>query len=160
MFVVNLLLYIALGLACFVAMEAVAWLTHRFIMHGWLWVWHKDHHLPHSGALQKNDLFVVIFATPAIGLLIMGIHFQNWWLISAGIGVSAYGLSYSLFHDIMFHRRLRWLKIPAGSPYLQRIINAHRAHHRSLDRQGGEAFGFLWAPARYAGKTRNKTGKD
>jgi len=33
----------------FFAMEGVAWLTHRFVMHGLLWVLHKDHHQVEPG---------------------------------------------------------------------------------------------------------------
>lgn len=48
----------------FFAMEGVAWLTHRFVMHGLLWVLHKDHHQVEPGFFEKNDFFFLIFAIP------------------------------------------------------------------------------------------------
>ena len=48
-------------------MEGVAWFTHKYIMHGFLWSLHKDHHQPnHDTILEKNDFFFVIFAIPPI----------------------------------------------------------------------------------------------
>jgi len=31
-------------LGAFLFMEFVAWFTHKYVMHGFLWVLHKDHH--------------------------------------------------------------------------------------------------------------------
>lgn len=147
--VLYILLNILIVIAAAVGMEFVAWFTHKFIMHGVLWVLHKDHHVPHKGHVEKNDLFVVFFATPAVLCLVFGIGNAIWPLISAGIGITLYGVGYTLFHDIMFHKRLKWLRIPASSPYLKRIVNAHRNHHKTTGRAPGEAFGFLWAPRKY-----------
>ena len=37
----------------FTGMEAIAWLTHKYIMHRVLWNLHKDHHLKdHEGFLN------------------------------------------------------------------------------------------------------------
>ena len=39
-------------------MEGVAWFTHRYIMHGLLWHFHRDHHTrDNSGVFEKNDFF-------------------------------------------------------------------------------------------------------
>ena len=38
----NILIFIALS----VYMEYVAWFTHKYVMHGSLWVLHEDHHRP------------------------------------------------------------------------------------------------------------------
>ena len=35
---------ILLVIGTFIAMEAVAWLTHKYVMHGIFWFLHKDHH--------------------------------------------------------------------------------------------------------------------
>ena len=40
-----------------VGMELFAWVAHKYIMHGWGWGWHRDHHEPHDNLLEKNDLF-------------------------------------------------------------------------------------------------------
>jgi len=41
----------------FIGMEGVAWLAHRYLMHGFLWFLHEDHHVKTPGALEKNDTF-------------------------------------------------------------------------------------------------------
>jgi beta-carotene 3-hydroxylase len=33
----------------FLAMEFMAWFTHKFVMHGFLWYLHKDHHQVEPG---------------------------------------------------------------------------------------------------------------
>jgi beta-carotene 3-hydroxylase len=35
--------------ATFFFMEFVAWFTHKFVMHGFLWILHKDHHQTEPG---------------------------------------------------------------------------------------------------------------
>ena len=49
-------------LATVVAMEGVAWTSHKYIMHGFGWAWHRDHHEPHGRVLEKNDLFAIVGA--------------------------------------------------------------------------------------------------
>jgi len=55
---------IVLFAAAFAGMEAFAWFTHKYVMHGFLWVWHESHHRPRTGMFELNDLFAVVFATP------------------------------------------------------------------------------------------------
>ena len=39
-------------------MEGVAWFTHKYVMHGFLWVLHKDHHdRSNHSPFEKNDFF-------------------------------------------------------------------------------------------------------
>ena len=54
-------------------MELVAYLTHKYIMHGFLWSLHKDHH-DHSNKskFERNDYFFVIFAIPGILNILFG----------------------------------------------------------------------------------------
>ena len=48
-------------LCSFFVMEGVAWLTHRYIMHGLFWFLHEDHHVPKKEkVLEKNDYFFLI----------------------------------------------------------------------------------------------------
>ena len=49
-----------------VFMEAFAWWAHKYVMHGWGWAWHRDHHEPHDNVLEKNDLFAVVFGSIVI----------------------------------------------------------------------------------------------
>lgn len=134
----------------FAGMECVAWFTHKYIMHGPLWVLHRDHHEPHDHALERNDWFAVIFASPAILLMVFGggVHTFWFWL---GAGITGYGIAYSVFHDIIVHRRVK-VKFRPQSRYMKRIIRAHKVHHKSLGKDDAEAFGFLFALPRYDAK--------
>ena len=72
----------------FLFWEFVAWFTHKYIMHGLLWNWHKSHHTVHNHSLEKNDLFALVFSLPSIGLLYYFTQVNyNPYLISVGIGI-------------------------------------------------------------------------
>ena len=66
----SMVVFIVLG--TFFAMEGVAWLAHRFLMHGFLWFLHEDHHTKTPGALEKNDTFFLIFAIPSWLSIMLG----------------------------------------------------------------------------------------
>ena len=140
---------ILLGIFTFFFMEFVAWFTHKYIMHGFLWVWHEDHHRHHEGFFEKNDYFALVFSLPSILTLILGFEIPSlWFLKGIGFGILGYGIFYVLFHDILVHRRVR-IRFFARSRYLRRMMNAHYIHHKVHTRQGAEAFGFLYAPKKY-----------
>jgi len=144
-----MLVNVALVLGTFVFMEGVAWFTHKYVMHGFLWSWHHDHHNHHKGFFEWNDLFALVFSTVAITLIISGVEIPDWrFLAWIGAGVTLYGIFYFLFHDVIVHRRVK-IKFKAKSPYLQRIIRAHYVHHQVHTKEGAEAFGFLYAPKKY-----------
>ena len=133
----------------FLFMEFVAWFTHKFIMHGVLWSWHRSHHSLRKGIFEKNDLFAVVFSIPAIILIITGSLFQSVGLLMyVGFGITAYGIFYLSFHDILVHRRIK-IKFKPKSRYLKRLIHAHYIHHQKHSKEGCEAFGFLYAPEKY-----------
>ena len=136
----------------FLFWEFVAWFTHKYVMHGILWVWHRSHHTVHRHALEKNDLFGVVFSLPSIGLFYYAtiVHYDPY-LISVGLGIFCYGLFYFIFHDIIVHQRIHW-RPARRSRYLQRMINAHYIHHSKHTKDGCEAFGFLYAPKKYTPK--------
>ena len=48
-------LNIGIVVATFFFMEGVAWFTHKYIMHGVLWSWHKSHHTVHPHKLERNS---------------------------------------------------------------------------------------------------------
>ena len=54
--------------ATIVAMEGVAWASHKYVMHGPAWAWHRDHHEPHDKVLEKNDRFGLVGAALSIAL--------------------------------------------------------------------------------------------
>lgn len=147
MMIALCILAFVIGLA---GMEGIAWLTHKYIMHGPLWFLHRDHHQPHDHALERNDLFAIFFASPAILLMVLGGGPSTPWFW-LGAGITGYGISYVVFHDIIVHRRIR-VEFKPVSRYMKRIIRAHKVHHKSLGKDDAEAFGFLFALPRYDAK--------
>ena len=136
-------------LLTFILMEAATWLIHKYVMHGFLWVLHRDHH-DHSteGALEKNDYFFVIFALPAIALMYAGSKSGFNELFYIGLGITIYGMAYFFVHDIFIHQRIRFLR-ETQNPYLLAIRRAHKQHHKHVVKHHGECFGFLWVPRKY-----------
>jgi beta-carotene 3-hydroxylase len=130
------------------AMEGVAWASHKYVMHGFGWAWHRDHHEPHDKHIEKNDLFALVGAAISIGFFAVGsplvMGARAWepgtWI---GLGVLIYGLIYTLVHDGLVHQRwFRW--VPRGG-YAKRLVQAHKLHHASVGKEGGVSFGFVFA---------------
>jgi beta-carotene 3-hydroxylase len=144
---IGLNLFLTLAVAVF--MERVARFTHKYVMHGFLWVLHKDHHHPTHRGWQKNDLFAVFFSLISMALIVTGVLLWRLPVVAVGLGMALYGAGYVLFHDVMFHRRIPAIRIRARTPYLRRIVRAHSAHHKVSDRTKGIAFGFLYASKEY-----------
>ena len=119
-----MLIYIFLFVATVVAMEGVAYLMHKYLMHGPLWFLHKSHHVRDKGRFELNDLFGVFFAIPSIILIWLGTHGEPL-LLPVGLGMTAYGAIYFGFHDVIVHRRVPH-RMKFGNAYLPRIIKAHR----------------------------------
>jgi beta-carotene 3-hydroxylase len=142
-------LNITLAVATFFFMEFMAWFTHKYVMHGFLWSWHKSHHHPYDGVLEKNDLFAIVFSLPAVACMVAGLSYVPlYFLFWIGCGITGYGVFYIIFHDVIVHRRLKhnWR---FGHPYMRRLIRAHKIHHKHSHKEGAEAFGFLYAPKKY-----------
>jgi beta-carotene 3-hydroxylase len=136
---------LSIGVAAFLLMEAVAWLAHRYVMHGWGWGWHRSHHEPHSGGLEANDAFSAIGAAASILMFWWGSQQGLAWLTAIAAGVTAYGAVYWLVHDGLVHQRWPWRWVPRGG-YLRRLVQAHRLHHAVRSREGAVSFGFLLVP--------------
>ena len=47
-------LEISLMLLTLLAMEGTAWLAHRYLMHGFLWFLHEDHHIKTLVRLKRT----------------------------------------------------------------------------------------------------------
>ncbi len=132
----EILIATGLIVGSFLFMEFVAWFTHKFVMHGFLWILHKDHHTREHEPFEWNDLFALIFALPSIILILVGsknFDYRFW----VGIGIAMYGLAYFLFHDVLVHRRLPILD-KIDNNYFKAVVKAHNDHHL-----GGENFGFI-----------------
>lgn len=143
------LVYLLLFVGAFLGMEGVAWATHKYVMHGFLWTWHKSHHAPYDGVLEKNDLFGLVFSAPAVACIVIGLEYPDYhYLVPIGAGITGYGIFYVLFHDILVHRRVKHDMRPQNR-YLKRLIRAHKVHHKHTNKEDSEAFGFLFAPKKY-----------
>ncbi len=140
-------------IATILAMEWVAWASHKFIMHGWGWGWHRDHHEPHDNMLEKNDLYGLVGAVMSIAMFALGSEMvlgdAAWWPATfIGLGILGYGIIYTLVHDGLVHQRyFRW--VPKRG-YAKRLVQAHKLHHATIGKEGGVSFGFIFAddPAR------------
>lgn len=152
----NVVINIGIVLAAFIAMEAVAWLTHKYIMHGLFWFLHQDHHHKESeGFLEKNDFFFLIFAIPGIICLALGSFYGNNIALYIGIGITLYGACYFFVHDIFIHQRFKIFR-NANNWYFKAIRRAHKMHHKHINKEDGECFGMLWVPFKYFIESKNK----
>jgi beta-carotene 3-hydroxylase len=148
--------------ATFLAMEAIAWGTHKYVMHGFLWRLHRDHHKrDHDHVLERNDTFFLIFAIPSVVLFFLGTRFglHTPWLWM-GLGILLYGLAYFLVHEVFIHQRIKWLR-NTRSAYFLGLRRAHNVHHKHIGKAHGECFGMLWVPLKYFREVRlhEKAGK-
>jgi len=130
-------------------MEFVAWFAHKYVMHGFLWYLHKDHHQHEPGFWEKNDAFFLIFAIPSASCYIIGSVVAGMFpLFFVGVGISLYGIAYFLVHDIFIHQRFK-IFTRTKNRYLKAIRKAHKVHHKHLGPDEGECFGMLVVPPKY-----------
>jgi len=130
-------------------MEFVAWFAHKYVMHGFLWYLHKDHHQHEPGFWEKNDAFFLIFAIPSASCYIIGSAVSGMFpLFFVGVGISLYGIAYFLVHDIFIHQRFK-IFTRTKNRYLKAIRKAHKVHHKHLGPDEGECFGMLVVPPKY-----------
>lgn len=144
----SALVPIMIVIASVLAMEFVAWSSHKYIMHGWGWDWHRDHHEPHDKAFEKNDLYGVVGAAMSISMFMWGsplVAGENAWLPATwiGVGIMIYGLIYTLIHDGLVHQR--WFRYVPKKGYAKRLVQAHKLHHATESKEGGVSFGFIFA---------------
>lgn len=145
----TILLYILITLGTFSLMELVTWLTHKYVMHGFLWVLHEDHHQPkYPHVFEKNDAFFIIFAIPSILLFYFGAVPELNFMFFIGLGILFYGITYFLIHDVLIHQRFKWFK-NTKNKFLLGLRKAHKVHHKHMDKEEGECFGMLFVPEKY-----------
>jgi beta-carotene 3-hydroxylase len=130
---------VVLVVVSFLAMEAVSYATHRWVMHGIGIGWHRSHHQARHGGWERNDLFPVAFST--VGVL--GFALASYGpairpLFWVATGVTLYGAAYAYVHDVFIHQRLT-LPVPRLR-YFAWLREAHRVHHLF----GGEPYGMLF----------------
>jgi beta-carotene 3-hydroxylase len=125
-------------LVSLVSMEAVSYLTHRFVMHGFGIGLHRSHHQPNDGGFELNDVYPLMFSSVAIMAFAAGTLLPSLRsLLLVGAGVTLYGVSYLFVHEIYIHQRLPLIK--REHRLLEWLKASHRIHHL----YGGEPYGML-----------------
>ena len=67
-----MLLHIVVFLITFCGMEFMAWFSHKYIMHGFLWNLHADHHKKdHDSWFERNDAFFIFYAVVSVGFFLL-----------------------------------------------------------------------------------------
>lgn len=148
----KVFLWILIFFGTFSIMEFMAWFTHKYVMHGFLWSLHKDHHhKDHDSWFERNDAFFIFYAVVSMCLFYAGAN--GWWYGWAfGFGILAYGIAYFLVHDIFIHQRFKVFK-KANNWYAKGVRRAHKIHHKHLGKHDGECFGMLFVPFKYFKKS-------
>ena len=142
-------LYIVVFLITFLIMEFMAWFSHKFIMHGFLWSLHADHHKKdHNSWFERNDAFFIFYAVVSMFFFFL---WQNKILVyglAIGLGIFAYGLTYFFVHDIFIHQRFKLFR-NANNKYARALRRAHKMHHKHVGKNQGECFGMLFFPFKH-----------
>ena len=144
---------IAFSIVGFVLMELSGWAIHKYVMHGPLWNIHKTHHEHSESFFELNDLFSLLFGSIAVLLIFLGVGELDYrfWI---GIGISAYGMLYFFLHDVLIHRRVKWLDRPRTG-FLKGIFKAHQAHHHSREKDESVSFGLILVSKKYVKETES-----
>ncbi|PZW39789.1 beta-carotene 3-hydroxylase [Mesonia algae] len=141
--------WVLIFFSTFFFMEFMAWFTHKYVMHGFLWSLHKDHHhKDHSSWWERNDLFFIFYALVSIGCFLLWQYENIWFTLPIGLGILAYGIAYFTVHDIFIHQRFKMFR-NADNWYAKGIRRAHKIHHKHLGKEEGENFGMLMVPFKY-----------
>jgi beta-carotene 3-hydroxylase len=147
------MIFLFVMLLTFIVMEGITWLTHRYVMHGFLWVLHEDHHQPTGHILEKNDAFFLIFAIPSMLCIFFGTFKNMPWLAGLGSGVAMYGFAYFVVHEVIIHQRIKWFT-RSNIRYIKVLRWAHKMHHKHLDKHESESFGMLFVSKKYWDKVK------
>ena len=145
----NIFLWIGVFLSTFFIMEFMAWFTHKYIMHGFLWSLHKDHHKKdHDSWFERNDAFFLFYAVISIICFYLWSYKSIWIGLPIGLGIFTYGVAYFIVHDIFIHQRFKLFR-NANNWYAKGVRRAHKIHHKHLGKDKGENFGMLIVPFKY-----------
>ncbi|WP_179334680.1 sterol desaturase family protein [Winogradskyella costae] len=141
--------WILIFLGTFFIMEFNAWFTHKYIMHGFLWNLHRDHHhKDHDSWFERNDAFFIFYAIVSMTCFYLWSYESIWYTLPIGLGILVYGAAYFIVHDIFIHQRFKWLR-NIDNKYARGLRRAHKIHHKHLGKHKGENFGMLIVPFKY-----------
>src|SRR5690606_40476701 len=80
--------WILILITTFCFMEFMAWFTHKYIMHGFLWKLHKDHHhKDHGSWWERNDYFFLFYALVSISCFVGWSYYGFWAGLPIGLGI-------------------------------------------------------------------------
>lgn len=144
----TFLIILSISLVTFIIMEGITWSMHKYVMHGFLWYLHEDHHKPNAHFLEKNDAFFLIFAIPSWLCIMIGLQDKIFWLAGIGFGIALYGLAYFIVHDVIIHQRFKWFS-RSNNTYIKALKWAHKMHHKHLQKEKSESFGLLFVAKKY-----------
>ncbi|UII76534.1 sterol desaturase family protein [Flagellimonas sp. HMM57] len=145
----KIALWILIFLGTFSIMEFMAWFTHKYVMHGFLWSLHKDHHKKdHDSWFERNDFFFIFYAVVSMSFIMIANNTTFWYGWPIGFGILAYGIAYFFVHDIFIHQRFKLFR-NANHWYAKGVRRAHKMHHKHLGKDKGECFGMLFVPFKY-----------
>lgn len=143
------MVFALITLGVFILMEGVTWFTHKYVMHGFGWFLHEDHHEPgYPHVFEKNDAFFIVFAIPSMALFYFGTYTTHTYLFFIGLGILFYGIAYFVVHDVLIHQRFSWFKRTTNW-YLQGLRKAHKIHHKNMGKEDSQCFGMLFVPLKY-----------
>ena len=143
------MMYALITLGVFITMEGITWCTHKYVMHGFGWFLHEDHHQPgYPHVFEKNDAFFIVFAIPSMFLFLFGTYTTHTYLFYIGLGILCYGIAYFLIHDVLIHQRFKWFK-NTNNTYLRGLRKAHKIHHKNMGKEDSQCFGMLFVPFKY-----------
>ena len=133
----------------FLIMEFMAWFTHKYVMHGFLWTLHRDHHKKdHDSWFERNDAFFIFYALVSIGFFLLWRYDILSIGLAIGLGILTYGIAYFIVHDIFIHQRFKLFR-NIDNKYARALRRAHKMHHKHLGKEDGECFGMLLVPFKY-----------
>ncbi|MGB5204247.1 MAG: beta-carotene hydroxylase [Eudoraea sp.] len=145
----KIVIWILVFLGTFGFIEFMAWFTHKYIMHGFLWILHSDHHKKDHGSwFERNDAFFIFYAVVSMTFFYLASYTSFWYGWPLGFGIMAYGATYFLVHDIFIHQRFKMFR-NADNWYAKGVRRAHKMHHKHIGKEDGECFGMLFVPFKY-----------
>jgi len=145
----DIVIWVFTLITTFMITEFTAWFNHKYIMHGPLWILHKDHHKKdHKSWFERNDTFFLFYAVVSMLFVLSWAKLDFIYGLPIAIGIFLYGLTYFIVHDIFIHQRFKFLK-KANNWYAKGVRKAHKMHHANIKKNGGESFGMLFPPLKY-----------
>lgn len=154
----KVLVWIVVGVATAVAMDAWSSFVHGKVWHGPLLRVHASHHRRRRGRFEANDALSLSHAPVAVALVLAGCLLPPSWgrevLFAIGLGMTAFGAAYVTVHDGFVHGRLP-VRALGKIPYLARVRACHELHHDGS--LGGAPYGLFLGPWEAARARRART---